>query len=183
MIFPDRGYVQRPVSSGPSSSGQPAIILSTVIASLKCDVQPDTSMVSVPQSGQTTISYKKVFCNSQDIREKDVFTQLCTATETYTTTATSGVVATVTVVQSDMFSADVSVYDYAVPTVPVLLTKVTGTLRTNEYSVSAGVYAFHDAGIVALIRYTYKSLPYLITNVNSFGLLKHIEFKCESGVL
>jgi TolB-like protein len=78
MILKHKVSVQRYVTGTPSPSGSPTTILSTLVASLKCDLQPHQGVVVVPVQGQTTIYYKNMFCNIVDIQANDIITDLAT---------------------------------------------------------------------------------------------------------
>ena len=78
MILRDTVKVTRIVTTGKSPTGTPTTAISTIYASLKCDLQPDQGVVIVPIQGQTTIYYKNMFCNIADIKANDIVTNLST---------------------------------------------------------------------------------------------------------
>lgn len=87
MIFPNSVKVERRETIGTSPTGTPKQQLVTVMNPLKCDLQPDDNIyenrVVMPESGQTVIFYKNMFCNVVDIRPNDIVTDLDTVTQTY----------------------------------------------------------------------------------------------------
>ena len=76
MIYRYAVSVKRYVTNGQDPSGATKPKLTTIIANLKCDLQPDKGVIVVPQQGQTAIYYKNMFCDLVDIKANDIITDL-----------------------------------------------------------------------------------------------------------
>lgn len=79
MILKSRAKVERILSPGKSLTGAPLpAVPIDIISFLKCDIQPNKSIVIMPVAGQTIISYMTMFCKFADIKENDIVTDLKT---------------------------------------------------------------------------------------------------------
>ena len=76
MILRYKAKVERYANQNGSASGAPSYMLTTVIASLPCDLQPHEGAIIYPEHGQTTKWYMTMFCYPTDIRPNDIVTDV-----------------------------------------------------------------------------------------------------------
>lgn len=76
MILRYKAKVERYIKQTASASGAPSYQLTTVTASLSCDLQPHEGAIIYPEHGQTTKYYMTMFCYPTDIQPNDIVTDV-----------------------------------------------------------------------------------------------------------